>query len=184
LNTIDYTVYKAIESDTYVVVWSYFKNYVNEERALSLLPGGDHTFTSDKDILYFKSIYQFYGQEKLGDTVSAGTTWCKLYKSSLIQNNNIRFKEELTRSQDVIFCLEAFSKSERIKYYDENLYHYRINNSSTCSGNRFIDDTETPFNSLLNEMKKFSKQFENKTEFREVINARTVQVILWYWDNQ
>ena len=184
LNMIEFVISKAMKGKVDTIVWSYFKNFSDSERALSLIPGGNQLFTNEKDILYLKSIYQFYGQEKLGDTVSAGTTWCKLYKSELIQNNNIRFKEELTRSQDVIFCLEAFSKSERIKYYDENLYHYRINNSSTCSGNRFIDDTETPFNSLLNEMKKFSKQFENETEFREVINARTVQVILWHLDHK
>src|SRR5699024_8584381 len=124
-----------------------------------------------------------YGQKKLSDTVSAGTTWCKLYKSELIRNNNIRFKKELTRSQDVIFCLEAFSKSGKIKYYDENLYHYRINNSSTCSGSRFIANTETPFNSLLNEMKQFSVKFKDNTVFNEAVYARTVQVLLWHLDH-
>jgi len=183
LNTVEFIVNKAIETEVDIVVWSYFKNYVNDEKPLSLLPGGDQTFNSDKDILYLKSIYQFYGQTKLGDTVSAGTTWCKLYKSGLIKENNIKFKKELTRSQDVIFCLEAFSKANIIKYYDTHLYHYRINNSSTCSGTRYINDTETPFNSLLNEMNKFSQQFSERIKFEEVINARTVQVILWHLEH-
>lgn len=183
LNTVEFTINKAIETDVDIIVWSYYKNYVNEERALSLVPGGDQTFTSDKDILYFKSIYQFYGQKTLGDTVSAGTTWCKLYKSELIKKNNIKFKKELTRSQDVIFCLEAFSKANDIKYYDVHLYHYRINNSSTCSGTRYIDDTKTPFNSLLNEMDSFSNQFAQKNKFEQVINARTIQVILWHLEH-
>ncbi|MEI3611398.1 glycosyltransferase [Pseudogracilibacillus sp. SO30301A] len=184
LNTIEFTIEKAVETNADIIVWSYFKNYANQERALSLIPGGNQTFTAKKEILYLKSIYQFYGQKKFGDTVSAGTTWCKLYKSNLIKENNIKFKKELTRSQDVIFCLEAFSKANLIKYYDEHLYHYRINNSSTCSGTRYIEDTLTPFNSLLNEMEKFSKQFTEKEKFDDVINARAVQIILWHLDHK
>src|SRR5699024_10535301 len=57
-------------------------------------------------------------------------------------------------------------------------------NSSTCSGTRFIDDTNTPFNSLLDEMKRFSEQFVDKEKFKKVINARAVQVILWHLDHK
>src|SRR5699024_4994576 len=129
------------------------------ERKLSLIPGGTEVYKNEKDILYLKSIYQFYGQQTLGDTVSAGTTWCKMYRMNIINKYNIRFKKELTRSQDVIFCLEAFSKAQEIHYYDESFYHYRINNSSTCSGSRYIENTKLPFNSLLEQMNKFSEQF-------------------------
>ncbi|MCJ7840674.1 glycosyltransferase [Lederbergia sp. NSJ-179] len=184
LNMIEFTINKALESNADVIVWSYFKNYVNQEKELSLIPGGNQTFTNEKDILYLKSIYQFYGQQKLSDTVSAGTTWCKLYKTEMIKANGLNFKKELTRSQDVIFCLEAFSKAKLIKYYDKSLYHYRINNSSTCSGTRYIEDTDTPFSSLLNEMERFSGKFNDNKEFQEAINARTVQVILWHLDHK
>lgn len=183
-NMIEFALDKANSTDCDVVVWSYFKNYLNKEKRLSLIPGGNQTFTTEKDILYLKSIYQFYGENKLGDTVSAGTTWGKLYKSDLIKKNNIQFKEKLTRSQDVIFGLEAFSKAKLISYYDESLYHYRINNSSTCSGTRFIPDTETPFNLFLNEVKKFSTQFNDNDGYSEALNARTIQVLIWHLDHK
>ena len=183
-NAIEFGVEKASASEADIVIWSYFKNFPNEERTLSLLPNGDQVYNENKDLLYLKSIYQFYGQEKLGDTVSAGTTWGKFYKASLIKDNNIRFKKELTRSQDVIFGLYAFSKARDIEYYDIPLYHYRINNSSTCSGSRFIEDTKTPFNSLLKEMSLFSNQFTDREKFRDAINARTVQVILWHLEHK
>lgn len=184
LNAIEFGVNKMSETDADIIIWSYFKNFPGEERALSLLPGGSKTYTENKDLLYLKSIYQFYGQQTLGDTVSAGTTWGKFYKAELIKENDIKFKKELTRSQDVIFGLEAFSQAKVIDYHDVPLYHYRINNSSTCSGTRFINDTETPFNSLLNEMDKFSQQFKERENFEEAINARVVQVILWHLEHK
>src|SRR5699024_344681 len=125
INAIEFGVEKATASKVDIIIWSYFKNFPNEQRALSLLPNGDQVYIENKDLLYLKSIYQFYGQEKLGDTVSAGTTWGKFYKASLIKDNNIRFKKELTRSQDVIFGLYAFCKAKVIEYYDIPLYHYR-----------------------------------------------------------
>lgn len=184
LNAIEFGVDKAMKTNADVIIWSYFKNYPNKEEELSLLPGGNKSFTNDKDLLFLKSIYQFYGEDRLLNAVSAGTTWGKFYKSNLIKDNNIKFKKELTRSQDVVFGLEAFNTAKLIKYYDIPLYHYRINNSSTCSGTRFIDDTKTPFNSLLDEMKSFSEQFKDKGKFEKVINARAVQVILWHLDHK
>lgn len=49
LNMLSFAMEKATESNADIVVWSYFKNYLHKEIPLSLIPGGNQTFTTDKD---------------------------------------------------------------------------------------------------------------------------------------
>lgn len=184
LNMVEFAVEKSKKNNADIIMWSYFKNYSHNEKALPLIPGGDQSFTIDKDKLYLKAIYQFYGEKGFNDTVAAGITWCKLYKVDLLKSNNIKFQKELTRAQDAVFNIEAFKKAKLIEFYDENLYHYRINNSSISSGSKFIQNTEKPFNSLLKEMMVFSDQFVDNAKFYEAINARSIQVLLWHLDHK
>lgn len=179
-NMLSFAINKARDSDADIVIWSYFMNYVNKQISLSLIPGGNQVFTSNKDLLYLKSIYQLYGESSIKECVSAGTAWCKLYKNEIIKDNNLRFKAELTRAQDVVFSINAFLHAKKIVYFDKQLYHYRINDSSTCSGNRFIPDTKKPFDSLLGEFETFIVINKKGRKYYDAFNARTVQVLLWH----
>src|SRR5699024_8752290 len=133
-----------------------FKNFRDKELPLPLINQEDRLFYDDKDILYLKSLDSMYNQEKVTESVSVGTTWCKLYKKELIFDNHLKFNPILTRAQDTVFTMNAFSHANKISYYNTNLYHYRISNTSTSSGSRYIKDTLMPFNELLKEMYSFS----------------------------
>lgn len=61
---------------------------------------------------------------------SVGGTWCKMYRRSFIDKNDLRYDLKLRRTQDVIFNLYAFQKAEKVKYIQYNGYHYRMNNES------------------------------------------------------
>ncbi|WP_312009326.1 glycosyltransferase family 2 protein, partial [Shouchella clausii] len=152
---LSFAVNKIEETKADIVIWSYFKNYIDKQLALSLLPGGSQVFTNNKDILFLRSIYQMYGEDRVRESVSAGAVWCKLYKKEILKENNLKFNKGLIRAQDTIFSLNAFLHASKIVYYDVNLYHYRITNTSTCSGTRFINNTEKPFNLLLDEFSNF-----------------------------
>ena len=49
---------------------------------------------------------------------------CKLYKSSIVKENNIRFPA-LKRSQDIVFNYRYFSFIRTLKVFDSHYYHYR-----------------------------------------------------------
>ena len=57
--------------------------------------------------------------------------WNKIYKASIINENNIRFPN-LRRCQDAVFNCEYFNYIESYKLIPDTLYHYRINNNNTC----------------------------------------------------
>lgn len=166
-----------------IAIWSYFKNYFNREVKLSLLPGGDQVFEENKDILYLKTIYGRYSEDIVKEGVSVGTTWCKLYRTDFIKENELKFNPTLTRAQDTIFSIYAFSYAKKISFFDKNLYHYRISNSSTTSGTRFISNTHRPFNSLLSEYRTFMEKNDRTQKLQVAFNARTIQVLLWHLEH-
>lgn len=179
---LEIAVQNIEDTGSEIAIWSYFKNYVNKEMRLSLIPGEDREFSNEreKEILYLKSIYANIEKQTNTEDVSAGTVMCKLYKRELLESNDIKFNPELIRAEDVVFALNAFSKAEKICYFNEYLYHYRINDSSICNSFRFIPDTKTPFNLLLEEMNEFYLKTHNKRSIGEAINCRTIQVLLWH----
>src|SRR5690625_983787 len=68
-NTVDVAVQKLKETQSDIIIWSYFKNFYNKELRKSLVPGKSRSFDNDeeKEILYLKSIYSKYGgRNKIG----------------------------------------------------------------------------------------------------------------------
>lgn len=180
---LEYAVENIEYHESDITIWSYYKNYYNNEIKLSLLPGGDQVFEDDKTFLYLKTIYGRYSEDIVREGVSVGTTWCKLYRTNFVKKNKIKFNPLLTRAQDTIFSLHAFSLANKISFFDEHLYHYRISNSSTTSGTRYIADTHSPFNLLLNEYKIFIESNENAEKLQVAFDARTIQVLLWHLEH-
>lgn len=180
---VEAAVHNMEETESDIVIWSYFKNYYKNEVKLSLLPGGDQIFEKEKSLLYLKTIYGRYSEGEVREGVSVGTTWCKLYRLDFIRMHKLKFNPALTRAQDTIFSIKAFSHAKRISFFDKHLYHYRISNSSTTSGTRFIPDTHTPFNLLLDEYHSFIKEKKHIEKLKVAFNARTIQVLLWHLEH-
>lgn len=62
----------------------------------------------------------------------AGTVWRCIYRRTLINDNNIRFKLGLKLSEDRIFNLCAMGVASAIYYYREPLYNYYILDTGAC----------------------------------------------------
>ena len=58
---------------------------------------------------------------------AAGAAWRCCYRTDFIRQNNILFPEGIKLSEDCIFNLIALGKAKRIKYIDNCLYFYFIN---------------------------------------------------------
>lgn len=66
----------------------------------------------------------------LGDDVRftsfGNCVWNKLFRASYLSEKGIRF-QEIERSNDLAFCIEALARTDRIAVVPRALYRYRIN---------------------------------------------------------
>ena len=69
----------------------------------------------------------------LGDDVRftsfGNCVWNKLFRASYLRDGGVRF-QEIARSNDLAFCVEALARTDRIAVVPRTLYRYRIN----CGG--------------------------------------------------
>lgn len=52
-------------------------------------------------------------------------TWNKLYKRAIIQNNNLKFNEDMSTSEDLLFNSLYLRMCEKVKIINDILYNYR-----------------------------------------------------------
>ncbi|MBF0713852.1 glycosyltransferase family 2 protein [Gemella sp. GH3] len=62
-----------------------------------------------------------------------GYTWNKLFKNSLIKENNIKFKEDITIMEDLEFCINYLQFCNLFSISNKQLYHYIIEESSAMN---------------------------------------------------
>lgn len=62
--------------------------------------------------------------------------WNKIYRTSIIKNNNLKFEEKICYDEDTVFNLKYYALSRAICAIPQKLYHYfiRNNNSLTSKG--------------------------------------------------
>ena len=70
---------------------------------------------------------------KSGETDIMGSVCRLLIKRELLENENIWFDKEVAFMEDLLVCVEAFLKSERIAIDDGGYYHYRVHESSVVN---------------------------------------------------
>lgn len=99
--------------------------------------------------------------------------WNKIYKSSLIKENNIRFVENL-KYEDVPFVAEALDKAKKITKLNRCLNYYVIhNNSETTVRDEKVFD-------ILKILDLVRKYFQNKPYIKDILDKLTVRIITNY----
>lgn len=73
------------------------------------------------------------------DIYNLVTPWGKLYQRSFCEKNNLMFPE-IIRSEDVIFNLNAYQRTDRIIFTECRVYFYRLHDASV--GHRYVPDFE------------------------------------------
>lgn len=66
------------------------------------------------------------GAEEFGGMFILGVLWLHIYKRSIIENNHIRFNENLRRCEDRLFTLTCALHSNHIMFIENILYHYEV----------------------------------------------------------
>ena len=87
---------------------------------------------------------------------SASLVSCKLFKKDLIIQNNIRYPEKLTLSEDRVFNISAYRNAKKISYLNSVMYFYRIHNQSASH-------------------KYISEAFEEYCKFIQFLDKKTIE---------
>ena len=58
------------------------------------------------------------------------TPWAKMYRMSIIVDNNIRYESQIGRCEDLLFNLHMFQFVSKYAYCKNALYHYRLHEAS------------------------------------------------------
>ncbi|MDK0956480.1 glycosyltransferase [Clostridium perfringens] len=92
---------------------------------------GDIVFLEKKDI-YSNLIPEFIGNESDKDTKTPlwGSVVRCIYRRNLLVKEKIKFNNKIDFAEDLLFTLEAISKSNRIFILNKVLYFYRKNTNS------------------------------------------------------
>ena len=108
-----------------LVVCGYYKVFKNNK--ICVLSNESETINKNK--IYEKILTT----EEVG-----GYLWNKIFKASIIKDNNIKFNTKVNYCEDILFVNEYVKKIKDIKYIVIPLYYYRMRKNSAT--NNFISE--------------------------------------------
>lgn len=148
---------KAFSNSLDMVVCDYYK-VINNENIEEKLPSfKPTTLKNSPNLLYDINL----------------SPWNKIYKTSLVKDNNIRFVEDL-KYEDAPFVIETLDKANKIGKVNKCLNYYVIhgNSETTVRDKRVFD--------ILKIVDKIRKYFKGKDYIKESLDKLTVRIITNY----
>lgn len=101
-----------------------------------------------------------------------GQVWSKLYRKQFLLDNDLYARENLMRSQDVMFNLEVYGKAKKGMFVPEVLYHYRKLHNSLCHS---FNERQTEFlTAFVEEMGKYLRETGKIEEYSQEYKLRAV----------
>nr|MCR5457453.1 hypothetical protein [Clostridiales bacterium] len=106
--------------------------------------------------------------------------WTKLYRTSFIAENNLKY-EEISTTNDITFASVSVAVAKRISYLKDYLVHYRIGQSDTISSNKpkKLGNTLIAVKSAINQ----ASQLPYYEEIRDSVMRFTVENISYAMKN-
>lgn len=106
------------------------------------------------------------------DINTLGYLWNKIFKSSIIKENSIRFDENIKIKEDELFVLEVAYESQKIIHSNYVLYYYRNNPSSAINQNDMLKKISvlTANEKILDLLLKENYKKEAYLEWHTLIN--------------
>jgi len=142
---------------------------------------GNNIFSEEYKFIKKESAYYTNNKKDIKENFLIGNmaVWNKLFKKSLITDNNIEFRSKVWY-EDLDFNVKCFLKAKKITIVDKPLYNYLIREGSTMNNNNSKRNLEILL--ALNEIIKFSK--ENNIYDDETISRLIFEQVLIYTINR
>lgn len=106
-----------------------------------------------------------------------GVLWAKIFKRSIIIENNIRMNPKIFMCEDLIFILEYLKYSNKFGVINDYLYHYNRLNESSISSNININYLEN-YIEVIYEIEKLLKELKIRQDFIDNIVVSRVQSLV------
>lgn len=125
-------------------------------------------------------INSLISREQISPLFNFGSVWGCVFDRSIIINNNIRFNENLVRSEDRIFLLNYISQTTNIGYIGYIGYCYTIENafsSSSTFNPRLLDSSLA----IIKEVRMLPYQISEESYTKFIINNIIDLINLYYF---
>ena len=184
-NMYEVMLSKCKNEELDVIVCNCYINNNNEVKNSFLTL--DDTFYNKEEINVLQKKFLCKGIKKYKPYVwGMGAPWCKLYKSRLIRENDIKFVPGLTRNEDGLFNLYILEYAQKLLYIPKCLYHYRVLSNSLSHGKQenIIKNTEKNIDELIKFADKFNKDkiFVNGVYTRVITSTQQYLQYLFFYD--
>lgn len=115
------------------------------------------------------------GFGKTNGETGVGVPWSKLYRKDFINKHGLRFQVGLTRMQDMIFNMYAFTAADKVTYRNIPLYHYVKNDSASTVAYR--PDFDKTAESVISAVETYVLQSSNEL-VREALPSEKVLLFI------
>lgn len=157
-----------IDPDDYIESWALEDLiYISQKNNCDVVLSGYKTNPTNEIInplydnkKYTNGIEMILSNHKVHSHNDLCFVWRFIFKSKLINDNNIIFKEDVKIGEDFIFNLEVLSKSKGIYVSNKCFYNYTVDNNNSLM--------KTPYKSFLED--SIVKQYEIKKELSIKLN--------------
>lgn len=178
LDLCEKAVTRAEKDDVDILIYNPYRSFENgKEEKIQAFP--EEFVTTDKKIIHgmqLSALDRHY--TPFSTEWCQGFPWDKLFRTSLIFDNNITFATNVRANEDVIFDLHAFQFAQKISYMNEFLYHYRYNPTSIAT--KYTPDRVQIDRDIYEEMLNIGKKYSLSDDYFSALYARTVQnAIMW-----
>lgn len=173
LNMYERAIKKAEKTNADLVIYSLYRNMYDKEEQIHSFP--EEFETQNKDFIYklqLSTLVNKYSPFPGGQRWIQGFPWDKLYKASLILDNNLVFPENVEANEDVIFNIHAFQFARSIVFFDEPLYHWRLN--PTSIGHKYTPDRVEVDKEIFDEYISIGEKYHLPDSYKKAIYTRMV----------
>lgn len=172
-SSCDYVTF--VDSDDYLEETAYehaYKNIVNAQADVLIMKW--HSFSDNKININIKNPYRESCIKIIGDGKSLinfpvnhsdlrlGVVWDKLYKRSIITENNFKFESDVLFGEDTLFNFILFTKVKKVVVDNNILYHYRAGRKNSITSDL---NAEKKAISYINISKHLLEQYNSGNAF-------------------
>lgn len=161
------------ESVDVLIAGGYIEEYSTKSVPIGSFHDTHREYRGDwKNLLIEKVLAPNLGEKKGNRFATVATAWNKLYRTSFLRENNLRFHTKLHPQEDVLFCLGLFEKAQEVAVSDCIGYHYRQGIKSSAL-HRFNENWPYMGQVFLNEVKRLKEANPADESFRKAVLGRT-----------
>ncbi len=108
--------------------------------------------------------------------------WCKLYNSSLIKKNNLKFNKKMNQLEDTNFNFEYMRFANKVGYLNKSYYYHVIESSKNNPRESYRIDASIIYclETLFLSIKKFikSKKFSNEKKLQYFLKHMIISIFI------